>query len=150
MEMPQTEHASSGSLLQEVWKSMARASQSDDRSNELMRLASNPLLLRDFLAREEDTMSPACRIPNAITFWAHALDPSSGPEQSSHMREFEGRDAATELSLRPEVFEASEADRLMALSPADPVLPRRDNLTVWWVVLVALVVMFCLVRLLLI
>jgi hypothetical protein len=96
-------------LLKELAGSAARCAQPEDRIRELMRLADQPLLLRDFMERSGD--APPRQMWVGVFSTSLHLDLAGTLKVSKPLpSRYATQDAVSLTSLRPEVFTPSSLD----------------------------------------
>jgi hypothetical protein len=122
-------------MLRDIGHSGSRQMSGDDRDGELMRLAGNPLMIRDFLLRQEEAsgrmLSPGNGLGAGVAWQlqqSRSGKPGHGPRAS-----YERRESRVEPSLAPEAFLPSSEDREKAITSLEPALyvwPRAGGMLV--------------------
>jgi hypothetical protein len=131
--MAQTERLPSeaAKALRDISQSGSRQRAGDDREDELMRLADDPLMIRNFLMRQETAMAkplaPRSELPVSSAF---QLQLSQDKGQYPGLKaKYAQRERKLEPSLTPETFAPSAEDREQAISSLHLSLPVNAPIT---------------------
>jgi hypothetical protein len=119
--------------LRDIGQSGSRQLAGDDREDELMRLADDPLMIRNFLSRQE-AMSPKPPVlPGGLSAGAALqLQKSSDNRRTQSLKAmYEQRERKLDPSLVPEIFAPSSEDREQAIANLNLALPGKPRLTVF-------------------
>ena len=111
--MQRSEASPSAELLSDLGNSEVRTAGGDNREHELLRLASDPLLLNKFVKRDAADVAlrrTACPVAQGLVQSMHT---AKAGRLVSRRREFDAFSKAVVPSLLPEIFVPSDADRAL-------------------------------------
>jgi hypothetical protein len=117
--------------LRDISQSGSRQRAGDDREDELMRLADDPLMIRNFLARQESaSLKPLAQRGELSASTALHLQLSHDTRQHAGLKTmYAQRERKLDPSLAPEAFAPSAEDREQAISSLDVSLPVEPSVT---------------------
>ncbi|MFM8747607.1 MAG: hypothetical protein ACKOED_13235 [Aestuariivirga sp.] len=112
--------------IRDISQSGIRRVAGDDREDELMRLANDPLMIRNFLIRQETDGSKPPELRGGLSADAalHLQQHEDRRRTSGVKIMYAQRERKIDPSLVPEAFAPSLEDREQAITSLYPVLPR--------------------------
>ena len=125
--------------LRDISQSGSRQRAGDDRADELMRLADDPLMIRNFLARQESaSLKPLAQRGELSASTALHLQLSHDTRQHAGLKVmYTQRERKLDPSLAPEIFAPSAEDLEQAISSLHLALPVEPSVTTTMPVLAA-------------
>jgi hypothetical protein len=117
--------------LRDISQSGSRQRVGDDREDELMRLADDPLMIRNFLIRQETaSLKPRALRSSLSVNAALQLQLSHDTSQHAGLKAmYTQRERKLDPSLAPEVFAPSAEDREQAISSLHLALPVKPGIS---------------------